>query len=98
VQSEGHPASKKNTLQKPLMSHKQQKTIPARTAPGQTQTRSALPLPVPGRSDKLAKGTRVRVGTANVGTMEGKSGEIVHMVNRSGWTFSVAGNEMEGWV
>jgi len=55
--------------------------MPARTSPG--QTRSALPSKDPGGSDKLARGRGVmKIGTANVGTMTGRSGEVVEMANR----------------
>ena len=58
--------------------------MPARTSPG--QTRSALSSPSPGGSEKLTRaGCVVKIGSANVGTMEeGKngqerSGEVVEM-------------------
>ena len=55
--------------------------MPARTSPG--QTRSALPSHYPGGSDKLARGRRVvKIGSANVGTMTGRSEEVVEMVDR----------------
>ena len=66
------------------MSHNKRSAMPARTSPGQTQTRSALPVQCPGGSEKLARGAelRVRIGTANVGTMTGKRIEVVEMANR----------------
>jgi hypothetical protein len=55
--------------------------MPARTSPG--QTRSALPVQSPDGSGKLARGRdEVRVGTANVGTLRKRSGEVVEMVER----------------
>jgi hypothetical protein len=57
------------------------KVIPARTSPG--QKRSALPVQSPDGSGKSARGRcDVRVGTANVGTMRGRSGEVVDMADR----------------
>ena len=58
--------------------------MPVQTSPG--QTRSAFPSLCPGGNEKLARGTesglRVRVGSANVGTMRGREGEVVEMVGR----------------
>lgn len=54
--------------------------MPAQTSPG--QTRSALPLPDPGGSDKLARGATLRIGSANVGTMSHRSGEVAEMARR----------------
>ena len=55
--------------------------MPARTSPG--QTRSALSSPSPGRSVKLARGgCGLRIGSANVGMMQGRSGEVVEVVGR----------------
>jgi hypothetical protein len=53
--------------------------ILARTSPS---SRSALLSAHPGRSDKSAKGVELRIGTANVGTLRGRSGEVVEMVGR----------------
>src|SRR5664279_3466465 len=81
---EGHPARKKKPPQT-HMSHNNQKTIPDRTPPGQARKRSALAVKYPGGiSDKLAMGSnvRLRVGSVNVGTMWGRSGEIVEMMER----------------
>src|SRR5664279_4742913 len=67
------------------MSHNNQKTIPDRTPPGQARKRSALAVKYPGGiSDKLAMGSnvRLRVGSVNVGTMRGRSGEIVEIMER----------------
>jgi len=55
------------------------KNILARTSPS---TRSALLLAHPGRSEKSAKGVELRIGTVNVGTLRGRSGEVVEMVGR----------------
>ena len=54
--------------------------IPAQTSPG--QTRSALPPMVSGGSEKSGRGTRIRIGSANVGTMSRRSGEVVEMALR----------------
>src|SRR5664279_56509 len=76
---EGHPAVKKICCK--YMSHNRKKIIPDRTSPG--STRSALAVKYPGGiSDKLAMSSivRLRVGSVNVGTMRGRSGEIVKMM------------------
>ena len=42
-----------------------------------------MPSKDPGGSDKLARGRGVmKIGTANVGTMTGRSGEVVEMAKR----------------
>ena len=66
------------------MSHNGQKTIPARRSPGQARTSSALAVRYPGGSDKLAMGMdkRLRLGSVNVGTMRGRSLEVVEMMQR----------------
>src|SRR5271163_4445121 len=67
------------------MSHKTSKLMPARTSPGMAQTRSApssLPL---GGGEKLAMGApqlRLRVGSVNVGSLTGRSGEVADMCER----------------
>jgi hypothetical protein len=70
-----------------MMSDNNKKYIPARTSPG--STRSALPSlrkGCQGGSDKLSLGVvdelSLRIGTANVGTMRGRSGEVVEMAKR----------------
>ena len=79
---EGYPARKKNRCKH--MSHNNQKTIPDRTPPGQARTRSALAVKYLGGSDKSAMGSNVslKVGSVNVGTMHGRSGEIVEILVR----------------
>ena len=68
-------------LQKLSMKLQKHKDIPARMSPG--QKRSALPVQSPDGSEKSARGRcGVRVGTANVGTMRGRSGEVVDMADR----------------
>ena len=45
---------------------------------------------------KSAKGVELRIGTANVGTLRGRSGEVVEMVGRRRLDFLLsAGNQME---
>ena len=56
------------------------RSMPAQTSPG--QTRSALPSPDPGGSEKSARGARLRIGSANVGTMSRRSGEVTEMARR----------------
>lgn len=58
--------------------------IPAQTSPG--QTRSALSR-TPGESEKLARGSRIRVGSANVGSMSRRSGEVSEMARRRSLDF-----------
>jgi len=54
--------------------------MPARMSPG--QTRSTLLSQGPGGSEKSARGSVMRIGTANVGTLNGRDGEVVNMANR----------------
>ncbi len=79
------------TSQKPHMSHNRQKTMPARRSPGQARTSSALAVRYPGGSDKLAMGMemRLRLGSVNVGTMRGRSAEIVEVMERRRLDFVV---------
>jgi len=61
------------------MSEFKSNVMPAQTSPG--QTRYALPSQYPGGSEKLARGTGMRVGTANVGTMKGRIGKVLEMAS-----------------
>jgi Reverse transcriptase (RNA-dependent DNA polymerase)/Endonuclease/Exonuclease/phosphatase family len=67
-------------LQYLMIGTRKRNIMPARTSPG--QTRSAPPFQGLGGGEKLAMGARLRIGSANVGTMKGRSLEVVEMVER----------------
>jgi len=77
---EGHPARQKTLLQNHEMNYNHRNLIPARTSPGQTRSVPPSTYPV-GGIVKYGRGT-LKIGSANVGTMTGRSGEIVKMAER----------------
>ena len=56
-------------------------------SPGQARTRSALTVGDPGGSEKLAMGSKLRLGSVNVGTMRGRKDEVVDMMLRRSLDF-----------
>ena len=44
--------------------------------------RSVLPPTDPGGTEKLVRGSRIRIGSANIGLMNRRSGEVIEMASR----------------
>ena len=98
----GHPAVKNTVPNKPHMSHNQVRSYAGSDVARSGSVRSALPFQVPDGSEKCAMGaveggrkdrgvgkdrSRLRVGSVNVGSLRGRSDEVVEMVGRRNLDF-----------
>ena len=69
---------------KTMMSHNKSLSLPARTSPGKAQKKSAPVAQHPATGEKFARCAlrNLRVGPANVGSLNGRCEEVMEMVSR----------------